>query len=56
MWCLWSLVLAAQEELAQTQFGDAYGIPAKFDYRQTFKYPLITSRPHVPYFNQSGGT
>jgi hypothetical protein len=49
-------ILATQEDpLVRTHYGDAYGTPAKFDYRQTFKYPLITTRPHIPYFNQSGG-
>jgi hypothetical protein len=48
---LTAVVLATE---AVTHIGDSYGTPSKFDYRQTFKYPLITSKPILPYFNKSG--
>ena len=36
-----------------THLGDAGdGVLARFDYRQTFKYPFFTKNPDIPYFNK----
>ena len=36
------------------KFGDAGRTPTRFDYRQTFKYPITGNSSIIPYFNTTG--
>ena len=47
-------LLFIDKALAVHTYGDSGGIPTRFDYRQTFKYPISSNSSSIPYFNTTG--